>query len=415
MQVANPGFDAQTISWHDIRIACVWLPRLPLQVEVLRHPDWDGRPLVLASPAGERRVVQICSPEAEQAGIRPGLPLREVLPLCGEAIVLQPDPVHTAMIVKQVLSSLQRVSPAVEAQSDRIFLDLRGLSGVYRDDLSALEAAIRAAVPALLRPRIGVAGGKFPAFAAARMAPPAGLRVVPAGATAAFLAPLPVRYLPAPPALLAQLELLGLRTLANLAALPFASVQAEFGPLGARLWWLANGDDSDPLVPHRFTPAITSSLRFDTPLGSVEAVGVAVRHLLVRSFSDLAFSGHAVRQARLAALLTGGSSWEQFVTFKEPLSSKEAALRAIESKLQLPGVLPAAPIEELSLELIGLGGEAARQAGMFMARGGRMKQLLEVMRQLRALYGYVPLYQVMEVEPWSRIPERRWALVPYDP
>ena len=156
------------------------------------------------------------------------------------------------------------------------------------------------------------------------------------------------------------------------------------------------------------------SLRFDTALISIEAITVSLRHLLARIFGDLAFSGHSVRQARLAALLANGSSWEQLVTFKEPLASKEAAFRAIESKLQLPDALPSAPIEELSLELIGLSGEAARQVSMFMARSGRMRQLLETIRQLRARYGYVPLYQVMEVEPWSRIPERRWALVPYD-
>ena len=33
---------------------------------------------------------------------------------------------------------------------------------------------------------------------------------------------------------------------------------------------------------------------------------------------------------------------------------------------------------------------------------------------MRARYGQVPLYHPLEVEPWSRIPERRWALVPYE-
>lgn len=414
MQLQNAGFDAHSVSWNDISIACVWLPQLPLQVEVLRHPAWDGRPLVLGSPAGERRVVQLCSPEAEQAGIRPGLPLREVLPLSGDAIILQPDPVHISTIMKEVVSNLQRVSPFVEPDEERIVLDLHGLSGVYDNDLNALESAIRAAVPPLLRPRIGVANGKFPAFAAARTAPPAGICIVPAQATVSFLGPLPVSYLPIRPALLRQLELLGLRRLADLAALPFAAVQAEFGPLGARLWRLANGQDSEPLLPHQFTPLVSASLRFDTPLISVEAITVSLRQLLGRIFSDLAFSGHSVRQARLSALLSNRSSWEQIVTFKESLSSKEAAFRAIESKLQLPGALPSAPIEEISLELIGLSGEAARQVSMFMARSGRMRQLLETIRQLHTRYGSVPLYQVVEVEPWSRIPERRWALVPYD-
>src|SRR6059058_4827317 len=100
--------------WPDVRVACVWIAQLPLRVEILRHPSWDGRPLVLGGGPGERKVVQLCSPEAERAGIRPGLPLREVVPLCREAIVLQPDPVRVAAVLDGVLASLQEVSPAVE-------------------------------------------------------------------------------------------------------------------------------------------------------------------------------------------------------------------------------------------------------------------------------------------------------------
>jgi len=36
-------------------------------------------------------------------------------------------------------------------------------------------------------------------------------------------------------------------------------------------------------------------------------------------------------------------------------------------------------------------------------------------RQLKARYGRSPVAQVVEVEPWSRIPERRHALIDYDP
>jgi len=57
-------------SWPDVRVACVWIAQLPLRVEILRHPAWDGRPLVLGGAPGERKVVQLCSPEAEAAGVR---------------------------------------------------------------------------------------------------------------------------------------------------------------------------------------------------------------------------------------------------------------------------------------------------------------------------------------------------------
>src|SRR5438046_10351591 len=101
-------------SWPDVRVACVLIAQLPLRVEILRHPAWDGRPLVLGGAPGERKVVQLVSPEAEQHGVRPGLPLREVVPLCPEAIVLQPDPVRTASALERVTAELEKVSPTVE-------------------------------------------------------------------------------------------------------------------------------------------------------------------------------------------------------------------------------------------------------------------------------------------------------------
>src|ERR1700682_6566359 len=134
-------------SWPNVRVACIWIAKLPLRVEVLRHPAWDGRPLVLGGAPGERKVVQLCSPEAEAAGVWPGLPLREVVPLCPEAIVLQPDPVRTASVLEAVVAELQRVSPAVEPGEDGyLFLDLRGLQAMY-GEASPVEAGLPPHVP----------------------------------------------------------------------------------------------------------------------------------------------------------------------------------------------------------------------------------------------------------------------------
>jgi nucleotidyltransferase/DNA polymerase involved in DNA repair len=406
-------------AWPDVRVACVWIAQLPLRVEVLRHPAWDGRPLVLGGAPGERKVVQLCSPEAEAAGIRPGLPLREVVPLCPDAIVLQPDPVRTASVLESILAELQRVSPLVEPGSNDdgyLFLDLRGLSALY-GDLAHVEEAIRAAVPALLRPGLGFGAGKFVAAVAARMAEPGpgNARVVPASETRAFLAPLSVRHLLVlEPDVLQRLELLGLHTIGDLAALPFSAAQAEFGPPGAQAWRLAHGKDTEPVVARPVVASVHDGLRVDDPLGSLEAVVAAIDQLLAHTFIHPALQGRSVRQVRLRALLSDGTSWERLYTFKEALSTRDAARRALKSKLDLPNGFPPAPIDELALELLGLGGEATRQPGLFVARARQLAEIAEAARQLRARYGRVPLYHAIEVEPWSRIPERRWALVTCD-
>src|SRR3984893_1556327 len=114
-------------SWPNVRVACIWIAQLPLRVEILRHPAWDGRPLVLGGAPGERKVVQLCSPEAEAVGIRPGLPLREVVPLCPEAIVLQPGQVRRGGVLESFPGGRREVAPAVEpaVEDGYVFLDLQ--------------------------------------------------------------------------------------------------------------------------------------------------------------------------------------------------------------------------------------------------------------------------------------------------
>ncbi|MBI2755174.1 MAG: DNA polymerase Y family protein [Chloroflexi bacterium] len=403
-------------AWADVRVACVWLPQLPLRVEVLRRPALDGRPLVLGGGPGERKVVRLCSPEAERAGIVPGLPLREVVALARDAVVLQPDPVRTASALEEVLAGLQRISPAVEAADEALFLDLRGLAGLYEQDLRALERAIRAMVPPLLRPRIGLAAGKFAAEVAARTAGP-GERsiVVPERETARFLAPLSIAHLPFGPDDLQRLTYLGLRTVGDLARLPFGAVQAQFGPTGARAWKLASGRDDEPITPRRYGTSVRVSLRVDDPLASVQAIEAALEHLLIAAFADPALHGRAVHQARLRALLADDTSWERLSTFKVPVADRAAALLGLKARLDLPNGLPPAPVDELFLELLGLQGDAAQQGMLFTARASQMPAIKQAGRLLRARYGgRLPLYHAREVEPWSRIPERRWALVTCD-
>ncbi len=41
--------------------------------------------------------------------------------------------------------------------------------------------------------------------------------------------------------------------------------------------------------------------------------------------------------------------------------------------------------------------------------------LREALRELKLKIGHSPLYRVVEVDPWSRIPERRHALMALEP
>jgi hypothetical protein len=41
--------------------------------------------------------------------------------------------------------------------------------------------------------------------------------------------------------------------------------------------------------------------------------------------------------------------------------------------------------------------------------------LREAVKELKLKLGFSPLYRVVEMDPWSRIPERRYALLSFEP
>jgi DNA polymerase-4/protein ImuB len=242
---------------------------------------------------------------------------------------------------------------------------------------------------------------------------PSEVCLVPPGQERRFLAPIDVSVLPCSRDTLRRVELFGLRTMGDLASLPVGAVQAQFGSEGRHCWELAWGIDREPLRPLRREESIREHLAFYAPLISREALVTAGRQLLTRLLGQPAMRGRAARRMTLRALLSDGRSWERASVFREATADQEQMLCVLKSAIEAAPLT--APIEELSIELSGFAGETGKQEGFFSGDRRRQPQFREAIRQLKARYGRSPVLQVVEVEPWSRIPERRHALIDYDP
>jgi len=398
-----------------MRVACVFIPHFRIAVERQRDPRFEGRPVVIGETANGYSAVLECSPEAEAGGVRAGIPLRQAWGLARDALFLPPDPVLYNDVFEAVLEALETVSPAVEPGAPGIaWLDVAGLARHYPDDAALAEAvSSRVRRASGLLPSTGIGGGKFVAWAAAVTSAPGEVCVVPPGREAAFLTPLSLDLLPCSPGMLRRLHMFGLQTMADLAALPQGPVAAQFGPEGERLWRLASGRDGEPLLPRRREPVLVERLVFPSPTASREGLAIALRQLSGRLFRRPELQGRAVRRMRLRFVLAGGRSWEKTVVFKEATADRDQAAFVLKSALdaaEVPGA-----VEEVTLELSGLAQEVGKQAGLWSAaRGRRQVRLREAVRQLKARFGQSPVQRVVEVEPWSRIPERRRALIDFD-
>jgi len=393
-------------------IACLAVPSLALATELAEHPRLAGRAVALADDAGNR-VAEVTL-EARQRGVRPGLTLREAVAYCPGLTVLEPHPARVARAIDALVEAMEAVTPLVEvAGGGVIYGDLVGLEGLYPDPADLGRAVLRAA-PRGLRARAGIAEERFSAYAAARSAHAGdALRLGP-GEGASFLEGLPAHWLPLEADALEQLRLFGIETVGAYASLPFHAAQAQFGVAGARAWLAARGEDPTPVRPRPFRgERVIEHAQAQPPLVSKEAVSLTTEQLLRRALRHRLVARRFVRVVRLRAVTEDEHLWERTHTLREPSGDRErlwTALRPAIEYAEFPG-----PIAWLELELGGLTGESARQQGLFVEHTRRREQLDEMVRHLKVRFGQSPVAQVVEVEPWHRVPEQRYALLDYDP
>ena len=398
-------------------VGCLLVPSFALAVELAQRPALreGGGPATLSDEAG-LRVAEATS-SAFDRGVRPGQTLREAVSYCPALAVIEPRPARVLRAATRLVEAAEAVSPLVEeAAPGVVYADLGGLEGLYPRPGDLERALLADALPGLgagLGARLGVAGARFTAYAAAHAAPPGEWRRIADEDAEAFLAPLPTQWLPLGAAEQGWLRLLGLETLGDLAALSRHAVEAQFGPAGGLAWLAARGRDPAPLRPRPFRERVRENAQAQPPLVSREAVERTVEQLLGRALRQPQMRRRFVRVVRVQATSEDEQAWVRTRVLKEPAGDRARLWTAIRPSLEaaeLPG-----PIAELTLELGGLTAESGRQAGLFRDYARRREQLDEMVRHLKLRYGQSPLQRVIPIEPWSRIPERRHALIDYDP
>jgi DNA polymerase-4 len=393
-----------------LRVGAVRFANFPCLVEELREPTFRGLPVVIGGNEGQKHVLYASS-SAQSSGIHPGIPLRRALSLCPSAVFLEDDPLRYRDAWDRLLDVLGNISPSVEdAGLGCSYLDLTGLSGHYAGDVELGEAILRAAENAFgASPAIGIAEGKFPAAAAALAGGVGLVTTIPKGREADFLAPLDVSLLPVRQELLDRLRLLALDVIGEVAFISLGDLISQFGPDGKRLWQLCNGADGEPLSPRTKREYVEAGMEMEAPVAGVEIIVACARRLLSRLLGPL--RGRATREIFFRAELEEGRSWEKRVVLREAVSDSDRLAFVVKSTLNL--FPPPRPVVAMSLRLANLASETGRQLSLD-ERSRDRDQLEETIRQLTARYGSSPIYQVVDAEAWSEIPEDRQVLVEYD-
>lgn len=392
-------------------LACILIPGFELRAALRARSSLLLEPAALAPLPGSRPAIGAVTATAEAQGVRPGMLLSEALGMCPSLVLVEQDAATVELLWEEILRSLENEGFAVEpAGPGCLYLDTRAVERLYGGVKGVLDRAL-AAIGSGWDARAGAAERKFTALAAASIARAGQALVVSDEETPTFLAPLPLSVLPLERERHDELIGLGVRTVGELAALRGAAAAERFGKDGREAWGLARGGGRSRLRPRRPPAEIMERIEFPEPVDNELTLRRTLAALVERTLAQPERAGRAVRKAALSARLVGGGSWRRTLTLREPAADRDRLRIALGPKLA--GV--SGPVTALALELTELTGWTGRQLELVRPEGEELRALLgEGLRQVRASAGAGAVARVVEVAPWSRVPEHRALLVPRD-
>lgn len=275
-----------------MRIVAVWCP------------DWSAcaaglEPDIPAAVLYANRVIARTRAAATM-GVQRGQRRREAQRICPALCIVDHDPDRDARRFEPLVRAVSEIAPRLEVITPgRLQLAARGPSRYFGGDHAFAERLIELIVeiePTASR-GVGVADGQIAAAVAAQLAArtESGVRIVAAGESTSFLAPLPVEWLmhlgEASGELVDLFKRLGLQRFGDLAALSVADVVARFGATGLLAHRIANADDPRPLSSAGPPVDRVTDHHFDHPAELLDSVIFVGKRLADQLCASLAREG----------------------------------------------------------------------------------------------------------------------------
>lgn len=280
-------------------------------VELLRHPELRGRPLVIGGrrAAGKsqgagfpvlrdyagRGVITTATYEARALGVHAGMGLMKAARLAPDALLLPADFDEYRRYSRMFKDAVRKLAPHIEDRGiDEIYIDLTAIvtTGGTGDAADAWSRARSTAADIQRAVRettglscsIGVTPNKLLSKIASDLDKPGGLTLLGAADIPDRIWPLPVRKINGiGPKAGARLEALGIRSIGELARADPTLLITDFGRgYGAWLHEAAHGRDERAVVTGSEPKSISRETTFEDDLHPVRD-----RDTLSRIFTDL--------------------------------------------------------------------------------------------------------------------------------
>jgi nucleotidyltransferase/DNA polymerase involved in DNA repair len=224
-------------------------------VEVLRHPELRGRPVVVGGDGdpAKRGVVATASYEAREHGVHSGLPMRTAARRCPDAVFLPADRPTYEAASAEVMTALRELGYVTEELGwDEAFV------AAETDDPEAVAGEIQQQIKAATRleSSVGIGENRIQAKLASNFAKPHGIFRLTHQNWFAVMGGLPTgKLLGIGAKTERKLAELGIGTVAELADADIAAVAARLGPtIGPWLVQTARGLGSSEVSAEPYVP-----------------------------------------------------------------------------------------------------------------------------------------------------------------
>jgi len=274
-------------------------------VEQKTDPSLEGKPVMVCGGLESRTVVAAASYEAREYGIHAGMPLAVARVKCPNGIFIEGDPQKYIYTSIRLNDLYREFTPIVEEFSiDESFLDVTDVAERYGGTVE-MAGQIKSKVNERfgLACSIGIGPNKILAKTASKLDKPDGLTVLSREDVPTKFKTLPVGKLYGVGEETAKkLEMLGVRTIGQLADLPVPALKKVFGVIGELLHDAANGIDNSPVLTQAEQPppkSIGNEYTFQRDTRDEEVIHSVLLGLCSKVARRLRKGGHAGRTVTL--------------------------------------------------------------------------------------------------------------------
>jgi DNA polymerase IV len=298
-------------------IAHVDMDAFYVSIEMLRHPELRGKPVVVAYD-GPRGVVTTASYEARKYGVHSALPMVTARRRCPELTVLPVDMQLYRRGSKRVMETLREFSDTVEVVGmDEAYVDLAG-SPVPQSRAQEIKRRIKEVTHLVCS--IGLAPNKLMAKIASDLDKPDGFFVLDHDNWLEVVGEKPASLLPGVGSrTFERLQSLGIGTVAELAVTDEQTLERDFGPKhGSGLRDRANGIGSERLTIERVRKSESRETTFPQDVTDREVLRDTVDRLARSVCGSLASHSRRGRTVTLKIRLRPFKTYTRSYTLRSP-------------------------------------------------------------------------------------------------